>query len=240
MTRREIRTARFGRRSGAARGALVLGALLALAMTGRAQDPADTTARSERPGLAAVAPGDADFATLCRWLTGSFTSAAQAAADTNFLDIHLQMVRIWPARSDACWLYVEQALGTTPERPYRQRVYRVAPLGENLYESAVFTLPDPAVAVGAWRQERPLSHLAPDDLSRRHGCAVLLRRDAGSGEFFGGTVGRSCASALGDAAYATSEIRLGPDVLASWDRGFEAEGAQVWGAQTGPYVFRRR
>jgi hypothetical protein len=239
MTRAEtITTPR--RRWRSAPVALALGALITLAGAGRAEEPAAAPLSARAPATAAVAPGDQDFATLCRWLTGSFTSAAQAEADTAFLDIHLQMVRIWPERSDACWLYVEQALGTTPERPYRQRVYRVAPLAANLYESAVFTLPDPAAAVGAWRQERPLSHLAPDDLSRRDGCAVLLRRDARTGEFFGGTVGRSCGSDLGDAAYAASKIRLGPDMLASWDRGFDAEGAQVWGAQTGPYVFRRR
>ena len=36
--------------------------------------------------------------------------------------------------------YVEQALGARPERPYRQRVYRVTRTATG-FESAVFTLP---------------------------------------------------------------------------------------------------
>ena len=186
-----------------------------------------------------VSPGDQDFATLCRWLAGSFSSTEQAAADTAFHDIHLQMVPIWPERGDACWFYVEQAVGTSLDRPYRQRVYRVAPLGGNLYESAVYTLKDARAVVGAWRDERPLARLTPGDLERRHGCAVLLRRDPG-GEFSGGTVGRCCESTLGDAAYATSEIRLWSGGMETWDRGYTREGEQAWGAETGPYVFLRR
>ncbi len=234
-----------------------LSALLALALmvwcAGPATDPG-LGAEPEDPRLAGpsasaleamdaaaevVAPGDRDFATLCRWLTGSFSSAAQAAADTAYHDIHLQMVPIWPERSDACWLYVEQAVGSSLERPYRQRVYRVAPLGENLYESAVYTLADPEAAVGAWREERPLARLTPDDLDRRDGCAVLLRRDPG-GEFSGGTIGRGCESTLGDAAYATSEIRLWSGGMETWDRGYTPAGEQAWGAEQGPYVFLRR
>jgi len=192
--------------------------------------------------LAATDPapeGDEDFATLCRWLTGSFSSAAQAAADTNYYDIHLQMVPIWPERSDGYWLYVEQAVGSSLDRPYRQRVYRVRRLAENLYESAVYTLADPKAAVGAWQQDRPLAGLSPSALERRDGCAVLLRRDP-SGEFSGGTVGRCCESTLGSAAYATSEIVLRADGMTTWDRGFTPDGEQAWGAEQGPYVFLRK
>ena len=32
-----------------------------------------------------------------------------------------------------------------------------------------------------------------------------------------------------------AEIRA--DRIVSWDRGFDAEGRQVWGAENGPYVF---
>lgn len=209
---------------------LILLLAMALASLAAADDTATGPAASDRD----------DLATLVDWLTGTFTSTAQAAADTAYFDIHLHMVRVWPERTDAHWLYIEQAVGTMIERPYRQRVYRVVQLGDNLFESAVYTLPDPEAVVGAWRDETPLSGLSPEDLTRREGCGVLLRRDERTGEFFGGTVGRSCGSALGDAAYATSEIRLGADVLESWDRGFTADGEQAWGAVDGAYVFLRQ
>lgn len=55
----------------------------------------------------------------------------------------------------------------------------------------------------------------------------------------GGTIGRACASGLRGAAYATSDVVVGPGRIASWDRGFDAAGIQVWGAENGAYVFLR-
>ena len=43
-------------------------------------------------------------ATLVDWMTGSFSSHAQSVADTNYFDIRLEMVRIWPERDDGVWM----------------------------------------------------------------------------------------------------------------------------------------
>ena len=56
----------------------------------------------------------------------------------------------------------------------------------------------------------------------------------------GGTRGEGCASNLRGAAYATSEVVIMPGRIESWDRGFDAEGHQVWGAEKGAYVFVRK
>ena len=69
------------------------------------------------------------------------------------------MAPIWPERDDGHWLYVEQAVAEMADRPYRQRVYRVTFVGDDLYESRVFELPDPAAAIGAWKEEAPLTDL---------------------------------------------------------------------------------
>lgn len=193
-------------------------------------------------GASALAPSRAaaasDLDVLADWMTGSFSSAAQAAADTSYFDIRLEMVRIWPDRDDAVWLYVEQALGTRTDAPYRQRVYRVSEVKPGLFESAVFTLPDPDAVVGCWKRGEPLADLSPADLALREGCAVLLRRDL-LGAFSGGTVGRGCASDLRGATYAESAVTVTRAGIESWDRGFDADGAHVWGAEHGPYVFLR-
>jgi hypothetical protein len=184
------------------------------------------------------APPDA-CATLVDWMSGSFSSAAQAAADSAYYDIRLEMVRIWPERTDGHWMYIEQAMAGHTDAPYRQRVYRVTRVEEDLLKSEVFTLADPEKHVGVWAADDPLRELTPDDLELRGGCAVFLRRDPSDepGEFMGGTIGRGCVSGLRGAAYATSEVVVGPDRIESWDRGFDAEGEQVWGAEKGPYVF---
>jgi len=124
------------------------------------------------------------------------------------------------------------------EKPYRQRVYRVTETEEGVFESAVFTLPEPEKRVGAWRDQEPLKNLAPDDLELREGCTVILKYD-GEGSFVGVTEGNGCLSGLRGAAYATSEVIVAPGRIESWDRGFDDEGAQVWGAEKGAYVFLR-
>ncbi len=190
-------------------------------------------------GLSASAvPARADVPTLASWLTGSFSSAAQAAADTNYFDIRLRVVPAWTDRADGPWLYVEQATASAQERPYRQRVYRVRDVGDGTFASEVYALPGPRRFAGAWRQAQPLAGLTPDSLLAREGCTVVLRRGA-DGRFTGGTVGHACASDLRGAVYATSEVTIGPDVIESWDRGFATDGAQAWGATGGGYVFRR-
>lgn len=185
----------------------------------------------------ATAAPAGDFDTLTTWMTGSFSSAAQAAADTNYFDIRLRMTPIWPDLTDR-WLYVEQAVATAQDRPYRQRVYQVTAGPDGTFRSEVYALPGPRRFTGAWQQAAPLSALAPDSLLLREGCAVVLRR-AGADRFAGGTEGHGCASDLRGAAYATSEVSIGPDVIESWDRGFAADGTQAWGATGGGYVFRR-
>jgi len=67
---------------------------------------------------------------------------------------------------------------------------------------------------------------------------VILRKTA-DGVFEGSTVGKGCASELRGASYATSEVRITPEQLLSWDRGFDAQGKQVWGATKGGYVFKK-
>ena len=180
-----------------------------------------------------------DFEIMVQWMSGSFASTAQAEADSSYLDIRLEMKPIWTERGDGAWLYVEQAVAWALDKPYRQRVYHVQDQGGGHFTSAVYSLPDPASAVGAWQQEQPLADLGPDDLLERTGCVVHLERTA-DGTFTGGTHERECTSELRGATWASTEIEIRPDGMTSWDRGWDDAGEQVWGAEPGGYVFLRR
>ena len=172
-------------------------------------------------------------------LTGSFDSSRQAAEDPRYFDVSLRVAPVWPERDDGPWLYVEQALASAPDRPYRQRVYRLLERDGEVV-SEVYALPgDPLDFAGAWRRPGAFDGISPADLAQRAGCDVVLSHDAGLDAYVGGTQGRGCASDLNGAAHATSEVRLFADRLESWDRGYDAGGVQVWGAEAGPYVFRR-
>jgi len=172
------------------------------------------------------------------WMTGSFNSAQQAADDSTYFDITLHMRPIWPNRTDARWLYVEQAVTAMPGRPYRQRVYRVKQVNDSLFESAVFALGSDSLYIGAWKSDSLAATLAFDSLLVRTGCAVYLKPTE-NGTFKGKTNERDCESTLRGAQYATSEVEVFADKIISWDQGFDSTGVQVWGATEGGYVFDR-
>ena len=180
----------------------------------------------------------AELIELAGMMTGSFSSAEQAAADPQFYDVRLHMVRIWPSRHDGVWLYVEQAMANEPKHPYRQRVYFVHEPEPGVFVSEVYTLEDPKKWIGKWEHPKKFSDLEPKDLLARDGCAITMRRES-DGAFVGGTEGTACASDLRGASYATSHVRITAQGLETWDRGFDAAGAQVWGATSGPYRFLR-
>lgn len=191
----------------------------------------------------------AQLARLTQWMSGSFTSAAQAARDPDFRVIELHMTPIWTDRTDGRWLYVEQATTTAREKPYRQRVYRATVAEDTAPGTTSGAMPspvrlridvhefagDPLRYVGAWQQTNRLGDLKPEDLLLREGCSITLRPDGDA--FVGGTEGHGCPSSLRGASYATSEVRVGNGVLMSWDRGWDPSGAQVWGPRTGGYEF---
>ncbi|MBL8858069.1 MAG: chromophore lyase CpcT/CpeT [Planctomycetes bacterium] len=185
---------------------------------------------------------DADEAGLDRLVAcmiGSFDSSAQAAADKDYRDIQLHMSPIFGERDDGCWLYVEQAAATAPTKPYRQRVYRVH-AEQSGFVSDVYTLPGDALRfAGAWRDPALLAGLTAEQLTLRDGCSIHLVERA-DGVFAGSTRGEMCASELNGASFATSRVEITESLLASWDRGFDAAGKQVWGAQQGPYIFIKR
>ena len=189
-------------------------------------------------GPSPTAPAD-DLARLTSVMTGTFDSRAQAEADEAFFNIRLVMLPIWEDRADGPWLYVEQAVAASADRPYRQRVYRLESAADGVLLSHVYTLPgDPLAYAGAW-EGRAMEGLTPADLVLREGCSIRLSAEP-DGTFVGGTVGTGCASDLRGATYATSEVRITPERLVSWDRGWDHAGEQVWGAVTGGYVFVKR
>lgn len=182
--------------------------------------------------------GDADLQDLTSWMTGSFSSETQSLDDDDFFHIELHMTRIWPDRADGVWLYVEQAAADSADRPYRQRVYHLRRVGEDLFASSVFTFHDPLKYAGAWALDSPLTDLSPSDLEEREGCTIYLVRRA-DGAFEGSTLGRLCTSNLRGATWASSEVVITADGLVSWDRGWDDDGKQVWGAEKAGYRFDR-
>jgi hypothetical protein len=205
--------------------------MLVAALTGCAHPVANPPAAA--PAAEPAAPSAAD--TVYRWLQGRFDSAEQAAAHPDdYMTITLAMCAVTVPGVDRA-LYVEQAVPGSA--PYRQRVYAVRD-GDPPATQAVTTiyeLVDPTAFVGAC--DRPAPTIAADAITEKVGCGVTLT--FADGAYTGATAPNACPSALRGATWASSEVTLTPDLLESWDRGWDAAGAHVWGATEGPYRFVR-
>ncbi len=195
-------------------------------------------ARSRKAPKAKKETPQQTLTTLLSWMTGYFSSAQQAQKDSDYFDIRLRTVQIWKERRDGYWLYVEQATAGSEDKPYRQRVYNIRVRDDSTFESVVYSIPEPLRFAGKWSEPDPLGPLTVDSLLLRDGCAVTLRK-IGSIAFTGGTDSMGCTSDLKGAAYATSEVTISKNQIISWDRGYDADGRQVWGARKGGYVFKR-
>lgn len=177
---------------------------------------------------------------LATWLEGDYDSADQEARDFSYYAISLRMCAIDLPDLGERILYVEQAFLENPTAPYRQRLYRVVPQDDDTAVSEVWQATSEATEdalVGLCDDPTAFSFTA-EDFEPREGCAVTMTWD---GEIFSGsTSDNECLSSLNGATYATAEVSLGSDLLTSWDRGYNSNDVQVWGATAGAYEFVRR
>lgn len=179
---------------------------------------------------------DIELNELVTLMQGSFNSEKQSIADSTYFNISLHMYQIWEDKGN--YLYVEQALNSMQNKPYRQRVYEITRINDSIFSSAIYTLPADSLWVGKWKDPPAFDSISKQDLTLRNGCEVLLKRKSVN-NYDGKTGVKTCESSLRGAAYATSEVAIFSDKIVSWDRGFDAEGNHVWGAEKGGYIFNK-
>jgi hypothetical protein len=175
---------------------------------------------------------------LAAAMAGRYSSADLAAAlPEEYLEIHMALVPVQGGGDDGGWLYVEQAEVSALDQPYRQRVYHLVDVPGGV-RSDVYTITgDLSGLVRAWEDTARLEELSLDRLEPLEGCSIHLV--LAGGEWRGGTIGQACTSSLDGAEHTTSQVALERSRITSWDRGWDAEGDQVWGPVAGPYVFDR-
>ena len=195
-------------------------------------------------------PADGEMVRLATWMTGTFDTFEQVAADEAAKAgyVHMRVVmHIVPARiaglstPDTVTLYVEQAAADTPEAPYRQRVYHVT-RREGALVNRTYRLTEPAAFVGAHARPELLAKLTADGLSLEEGCDLVWTRIDHA--LYSGIAGLNgtCRTSWRGATRATSQVLLAPGSITSLDQGFDDAGVQRWGPKPGTigHVFRRR
>ncbi len=170
-------------------------------------------------------------------MQGSFDSEIQSQVDSTYFNISLHMYPIWKDKGN--FLYVEQALSSKQDKPYRQRIYEVSQLNDSLYSSAIYTIENDSLWIGKWKSPETFDTLTMDDVIKKDGCEVILKRIEPN-YFKGETGNKTCESSLYGASYATSEVEIMEDKIISWDRGFDDKDEHIWGAKKGGYIFNIR
>ncbi|MEI6312258.1 MAG: chromophore lyase CpcT/CpeT [Bacteroidota bacterium] len=172
------------------------------------------------------------------YMSGSFSNDVQSKSDTNFFHISLRMKPIWKEKTDARYIYVEQAIYDNQQKPYRQRIYKVTQLTDTSFLSEIYSLKNPLQYAGEWKKKEAFTSFNTDSMYTRIGCGVTIIKRADN--YIGSTEGNKCTSELRGATYATTEVTLMPNMLISWDRGYDNNGKQVWGSEHGGYRFEKK
>lgn len=182
----------------------------------------------------------ADLEELKNRMEGIFDSKEQADADASYYNIVLHIKQIWGTKKNkgGYWLYMEQAVASSPDKPYSQRIFHLMLKDDKTIVSQVYEIHEPLRFAGGWNDMSKLKPLTKDSLIGREGCALYIQKDE-NGNFHGSTSGKDCGSTLRGAAYSTSEVYIYPNLLISWDRGYDKADKQVWGAEQGGYRFRK-
>ncbi len=181
-----------------------------------------------------VAPADPELQLVAGWMSGDFSNQAQHERDSSYEFMRLHVRPIWPKDKANRWFYVEQAAAAAPDKPLRQQVYKLERLDFMTLLLKVYTLPEPASYAGAYQDSTRFEKLKPATLLLREGCSVYLQKRK-DGTYGGGTREKGCASDVQGAAYVTSLVIVKEQMLRNWERGFNAQGEQVWGTVNGGY-----
>ena len=182
------------------------------------------------------------FEYLKQCMDGHFDSELQSQQDSDFFHINLKMLPIWPEYSNdnQFFLYVEQAVASSLDKPYRQRIYKVEKISDNSFVSHIYMMADQDRFIGKNGSDAIFKQIAPDSLQPKDGCEVYLSFDPLKNSFSGSTGEKTCPSDLRGASYASSKVTIENGLMVSWDQGFDKEGKQVWGAVKGGYIFRKK
>jgi CpeT protein len=180
------------------------------------------------------------FTYLKKCMNGYFTSEKQSHDDSAFFDIRLRMEPIWPEQQDVYYLFVEQAMSTAQDKPYRVRIYKVVKENETDFTSYIYKLKDQSRFIGKKGTDEVFKTLTPDSLQMLDGCEVKLKFDENKWEFTGSTGNNTCPSDRNGASYTTSKVTINDQRMISWDQGWNKEGLQVWGAVKGGYIFEKQ
>jgi hypothetical protein len=178
---------------------------------------------------------------VASFLEGQMDTSVQAGANPKAPNVRMTTCRVQvtdaPTDPPSIFLYQEQALIKNPGQPYRQRFLQISPHDLNqTVRSLTFKPTHPATWIGFCNQPITSRVIQARDLGSSI-CSVFLRGNGHS--YIGHTPITGCPTNVRGAIRMTNRIELNSVGMNTWDRGYNAAGQQVWGAQSESYQYRR-
>ncbi|XP_068644367.1 chromophore lyase CRL, chloroplastic [Aristolochia californica] len=180
-------------------------------------------------------------------LSGEKFSREQAARDPdNYFNLRMLTCPATMMVDGSRVLYFEQAFWRTPQKPFRQRFYMVKPCPKEMkcdVEVSSFAINDAEEYKNFCdrpNDQRPQPEEVLGDIAEHLTSIHLSRCERGKRCLYeGSTPPGGFPNSWNGATYCTSELAiLKNNEVHTWDRGYDEEGSQVWGAKEGPYEFK--
>ncbi|XP_073013502.1 chromophore lyase CRL, chloroplastic [Typha latifolia] len=180
-------------------------------------------------------------------LSGEKFSREQARRDPdNYFNLRMLTCPATEMVDGSRVLYFEQAFWRIPEKPFRQRFYMVKPCPKELkcdVELSSYAIRDVEEYKNFCDRPtdgRPLPEEVIGDIAEHLTTIHLSRCERGKRCLYeGSTPPGGFPNSWNGASYCTSELAIYRNgEIHTWDKGHDNEGAQVWGAKTGPYEFK--
>lgn len=137
---------------------------------------------------------------------------------------------------DSIFLYQEQGIVGSLDKPYRQRFLEITNSEES--DNVVYSRSYKPENLEQWAnfcnsEDKTVSKSSIGKLV----CTVTLKTFLTV--YSGTTPPEGCPANVRGAVTITNRIILHQDGMDTWDRGFDESGNQVWGAEDEAYLFRR-
>jgi CpeT/CpcT family (DUF1001) len=138
---------------------------------------------------------------------------------------------------NSIFLYQEQAVQENLQKPYRQRLLELFPIASTQsIRSLAFKPSNPEAWVNFCDKPLESRIISLKDLNTEV-CSLFLQR---SGDVYTGvTPPNGCPTNVRGAVRTTNRVILQKSGMQTWDRGYDANGKQVWGAKEESYQFER-
>ncbi|UIE37222.1 chromophore lyase CpcT/CpeT [Leptodesmis sichuanensis] len=174
-------------------------------------------------------------------LEGQMVTSAQSMETPEAPRVRMTTCRIQVTNASvdpgSIFLYQEQALTNNLSKPYRQRFLQISPSpATESVRSLSFRPTTAATFAGLCNKSLAERTLRLSDLGT-YVCSVFLKPSGNT--YIGNTPINGCPANYRGAVRITNQIELTPTGMNTWDRGFDANGQQVWGAKTEAYQYHR-